>query len=162
MNAAVDYPLLRNAAEHARLALQAEFWSADAAALFASAELPRGGRVADLGCGTLHIAEALGRAVGANGTVLALDSDRLLLETLRAHATAPVAVEVGDAYATGWPGASLDAAHARFLACPAGRVDALVAEIRRVVRPGGTILLQEPSATAGSCPRATPGRERWR
>lgn len=144
MNAAVDYPLVRNAAEHARLAQQAEFWSADAAALFASAELPPGGRVADLGCGTLHIAEQLGRSVGAHGVVLALDSDPLLLESLRDRCASPVIVEHGDAYALEWPGGSLDAAHARFLACPAGRVDALVAGMRRVVRPGGTLLLQEP------------------
>ena len=146
------YPLARNAAEHARLALQAEFWAADAAALFASADLPRGGRVADLGCGTLHIAEQLGRAVGEHGTVLALDSDALLLASLRAHALAPVAVEHGDAYALAWPDACLDAAHARFLACPAGRVDTLVAEMRRVVRPGGTLLLQEPVGDSWDVP----------
>lgn len=123
MNAPI-YPLLRDAAEHARLAQQAEFWSADAAALFETAGLAAGSTVADLGCGTLHVAQLLNRFVGPAGTVFALDSDAALLAA--AGDAARVIVSHGDAYACPWDDGSLDAVHARFLAAPAGRLDALI------------------------------------
>jgi len=139
------YPLLRDAAEHARLAQQAQFWSADAAALFETAGLAAGSRVADLGCGTLLVAQLLNRFVGPAGTVFALDSDAALLSAASSTGDAArVIVTHGDAYAAPWDDGSLDAVHARFLAAPAGRLDALIEEMRRLVRPGGLILLQEP------------------
>ncbi|MEJ6021685.1 class I SAM-dependent methyltransferase [Ramlibacter sp. PS4R-6] len=156
---AADYPLLRDAAEHERLDAQARFWSADAHALFAEAGVERGWRVADLGSGTLHVAEALSEHVGAGGRVVALDSDRDLVRrnAAAAHALrrADVRIEHGDAYATGWPADSFDAAHARFLAAPAGRLPGLVAEMRRIVRPGGCVMLQEPDANTWSLPGAS-------
>jgi len=154
MNARVDYPLLRNAAEHARLATQAQFWSADTTALLESAGVRAGGRVADLGCGTLHVAEALARCVGPSGTVLAVDSDAGLLQSLRANGSGAVVLEQGDAYALPWADGSLDAAHARFLACPAGRLEALIDEMRRLVRRGGVVMLQEPVGDTWHLPAA--------
>jgi len=155
---AADYPLQRDAAEHARLDAQAAFWAADAAALFDAAGLPRGARVADLGCGTLHVAQMLAARVGPGGRVRALDSDAALVERLTAQAgrvtDAPVELLRGDAYATGWPDASLDAVHARFLAAPAGRLQSLLGEMRRVVRPGGLLMLQEPEAQSWDVPGA--------
>jgi SAM-dependent methyltransferase len=153
------YPLLRDAAEHARLAQQAQFWSSDAAALFETAGLAAGSAVADLGCGTLHVAELLTRFVGPSGTVFALDSDAALLGAAPSTGdAAQVIVRHGDAYATRWIDGSLDAVHARFLAAPAGRLDALIDEMRRLVRPGGLILLQEPIADTWHVPCA---RDEW-
>lgn len=144
------YPLVRDEAEHERLDAQARFWSPDAAALFDSAGVQAGWHVADLGCGTLDVTLQLARRVGKDGSVRAVDSDALLVRRMARLAssipTADVRVCDGDAYATGWPDASLDAAHARFLAAPAGRLDDLVAEMHRLVRPGGCLLLQEPDA----------------
>jgi SAM-dependent methyltransferase len=152
------YPLLRDAAEHARLAQQAQFWSADAAALFETAGLAAGNRVADLGCGTLHVAQLLNRFVGPAGTVFALDNDAALLRAASSTGDARVIVRHGDAYASPWDDGSLDAVHARFLAAPAGRLDALIGEMRRLVRPGGLILLQEPIADSWHVPCA---RDEW-
>ena len=149
------YPLLRNAAEHARLAQQAQFWSADAAALFETAGIEAGSRVADLGCGTLHVAQLLNRFVGPAGTVYALDSDTALLGAAASTGGADrVIMRHGDAYAAPWDGGSLDAVHARFLAAPAGRLDALIGEMRRLVRPGGLIFLQEPITDTWHVPGA--------
>jgi ubiquinone/menaquinone biosynthesis C-methylase UbiE len=154
MNARLAYPLLRNAAEHARLARQAAFWSADAAALFATVGVAAGSRVADLGCGTLHVAKMLARLVGRAGTVLALDSDPAVMRAAASTGRHRVQVEHGDAYAAPWRDGSLDAVHARFLAAPAGRLDALVGEMRRLVRPGGWLMLQEPVADSWHVPTA--------
>jgi len=150
------YPLLRDAVEHARLAQQAQFWSADAAALFETAGLAAGGRVADLGCGTLHVAQMLNRFVGPAGTVFALDSDAAVLGADPSTGDAArVIVTHGDAYASPWDDGSLDAVHARFLAAPAGRIDALIGEMRRLVRPGGLILMQEPVTHSWHVPCAS-------
>lgn len=148
------YPLRRDAAEHSRLQSQAAFWDADAAALFECAGIAPGWRVADLGCGTLHVASRLARCVGPAGHVRAIDNDPALLARLapQAAATEPCRIQLvsGDAYATGWPAGRLDAAHARFLAAPAGRLPALVGEMSRLVRPGGLLILQEPDAEGWS------------
>lgn len=149
-----EYPLTRDDAEHARLAQQAAFWSSDAAALFDSAGIADGQAVADLGCGTLHVARLLAQRVGLPGRVLALDSDAALVSAMQrsAHGAPRLSIEHGDAYATRWPASSLDAAHARFLAAPAGGLDRLIAEMRRLVRPGGLLLLQEPVADSWQVP----------
>ena len=112
--------------------------------------------MADLGCGTLDVALQLARRVGKAGRVRALDNDALLVRRMAGVAgairTADVRVEEGNAYATGWPSESLDAVHARFLAAPAGRLDGLVAEMHRLVRPGGSLLLQEPDSASWDLP----------
>jgi SAM-dependent methyltransferase len=152
MNARDGYPLRRDDAEHRRLAAQAAFWAADAAALFDAAGLAPGERVADLGCGTAHVPLDLLRRVGSAGRVFALDNDARLLGAMDADRPLQLEPVLADAFATPWPDGMLDAVHARFLAAPCGRVDALVAEMRRVVRPGGLLMLQEPVADSWRIP----------
>ena len=155
MSAAVDYPLQRDTAEHDRLHAQAAFWSPDASALFDSVPVEQGWQVADLGCGTLHVAEALLARVGSTGRVLAVDNDAALLQRLRAEGL-PHGVQLvhGDGFATALPSQSLDAVHARFMAAPCGRLDELLAEMRRLLRPGGWLMLQEPIADSWAIPAA--------
>lgn len=154
MNAPVDdYPLQRDAAERRRLAVQSEFWAADAEALFRGAGLQPGDRIADIGCGTTHVAIELARHVGPRGRVYALDSDRALLDAM-ATESLPSSLQLvhGDAYALPWADGSLDAIHARFVAAPCGRAETLLAEMRRVLRPGGLLMLQEPDADSWQVP----------
>lgn len=158
LRATAAYPLQRDDAEHRRLAMQAEFWAADAAALFDSAGIRPGSRVADIGCGTPHVALELARRVGPQGRVFALDSDARLIEAMSAQARPSWLQPVqGDAYALPWPDGALDAVHARFVAAPCGRVDALLAEMRRVLRPGGVLLLQEPDGEGWQIPGGAAG-----
>lgn len=152
MNARDGYPLQRDDAEHRRLAAQAAFWAADAAALFDAAGVGAGERVADLGCGTAHVPLELLRRVGSAGRVLALDNDARLLATIDRDRPRQLEPVLADAFATGWSDGTLDAAHARFLAAPCGRVDALLAEMLRVLRPGGLLMLQEPVADTWRIP----------
>ena len=155
MNGIDAYPLLRDDAEHRRLAEQAAFWAADASALFDAAGVRAGDRVADLGCGTTHVALALARRVGTRGSVLALDNDERIVAAAACCARPrQVVPTAGNAYATPWTENSLDAVHARFLAAPCGGADALIAEMLRVVRPGGLVMLQEPVADTWQVPAA--------
>ncbi len=158
MSTTHGYPLIRDNAEHTRLSQQAEFWAADAAALFDAAGIAAGQHVADIGCGTPEVAEMLAQRVGPRGSVRALDSDAPLVQAMsrRQMAWPWLGFECGDAFDTGWPGGSLDAVHARFLAAPAGRCDELLAEMLRLLRPGGRLMLQEPVADSWSLPAAGP------
>jgi SAM-dependent methyltransferase len=159
---AATYPLQRDDAEHRRLSVQAAFWASDAAALFDEAGVATGDHVADLGCGTLHVANDLARRVGGRGRVYALDSDRRLIDAAEAVARPAQLQPVhGDAFALPWPDGALDAVHARFVASPCGHVDALVAEMLRVLRPGGVVMLQEPIADSWDVP-ARPAWQRLR
>lgn len=163
---AADYPLLRDAAEHERLQAQARFWSLDASALFEAAGVAPGWRAADLGCGTLDVCELLAQRVGARGSVTGVDNDRELVArsapAAQGIAASCVRLVEGDAYATRWPAGCLDAAHARFVAAPAGRLPELLAEMRRLVRRGGVVMLQEPDADTWRIPAAGPAWTRLR
>jgi ubiquinone/menaquinone biosynthesis C-methylase UbiE len=74
----------------------------------------------------------------ATGRLQAVDNDAALLQQLRADGL-PHGVQLvhGDGLATALPSHSLDAVHARFVAAPCGRLDELLAEMQRLVRPGG-------------------------
>jgi SAM-dependent methyltransferase len=155
VSATLDYPLQRDAGEHARLQTQAAFWSPDAAAMFDSVPVAPGWQVADLGCGTLHVVQALLDRVGSGGRVVAIDNDAALLQRLRVDEVDPrLHLARGDAFDSGLPAQSLDAVHARFMAAPCGRIDALLAEMRRLLRPGGWLMLQEPVADSWAIPAA--------
>jgi SAM-dependent methyltransferase len=152
MNARDTYPLRRDGAEHRRLALQAQFWAADTAALFDAAGIAEGDRAADLGCGSAHVAAELARRVGTAGRVYALDNDAQLLDVVDTTGWPQLEPVLGNAFATPWPDGTLDAVHARFVAAPCGRVDALLAEMLRVVRPGGLVMMQEPMGDSWRVP----------
>jgi SAM-dependent methyltransferase len=62
----------------------------------------------------------------------------------RAEGLTGVSIVEADAYATELPRASFDLVHARFLAAPLGRPEALVREMIALCRPGGVVVLEEP------------------
>jgi SAM-dependent methyltransferase len=90
--------------------------------------------------------------------VRTLDNDAILVRRMAANAASlwscDIDVQEGDAFATRWESGSLDAMHARFLAAPTGRLDDLVAEMLRVLRPLGLLMLQEPDANSWHVPNA--------
>lgn len=149
------YLLSAGDAELERLQLQARVWEAAAEALLAELALPRAARALDLGAGAMGIVRPLSRAVGAEGRVVAVDNDPVQLAALRrwvgAEAFANVEVIGADAFASGLPAARFDLVHARFLLAPVGRAEVLLPEMRRLVRPGGVIALQDPDSSCWNC-----------
>jgi len=63
-----------------------------------------------------------------------------------------------DACATGLPGASFDLVHVRILFARAGQDGRLLAEMARLVRPGGCWRIEEPDSAAWTC---VPARPAW-
>jgi SAM-dependent methyltransferase len=155
-----DYLLLRDK-ELERLVLQARVWEPEAEALLARIGLPAGAHAIDVGCGAYGVLGALARAVGPGGRVVGLDADDKLLAAARAHVDGAGLTQVelvhGDAFATGFPDGSFDVAHVRFMVAPLGRGAALVAELARLVKPGGVVILEEPDVSSW---RVWPDRPR--
>src|SRR4051794_336884 len=106
--------------------------------------LAHGERLLDVGSGLGEAALALGEDLGENGEIVGVDASEAMLQVARSNAgAAPCRVRftVGDACSLDEPDASFDAARSertlQWLPDPA----IAVAEMVRVVRPGGRISL---------------------
>ncbi len=107
---------------------------------------PRPGwHVLDVGCGTGASALPAARAVGPEGRVLGIDVAENMLARARAKAAAQdlgnVAFELADMSATGWPDACFDAIIGVFSVFFVPDTEAQVAELWRLLRPGGRLAI---------------------
>jgi demethylmenaquinone methyltransferase/2-methoxy-6-polyprenyl-1,4-benzoquinol methylase len=106
-----------------------------------------GGAVAlDVCCGTGDLALELRRRVGSSGRVVGLDFSAPMLELAQAKSTAQgLAVEwmQGNALELPFPDESFDAATVGFGVRNVADVPAAIAEMARVVRPGGRVAILE-------------------
>jgi len=164
MGTNAEYLLESNAAELDRLRLQAVVWEPAAEAMLDQMGVPPGAQVADIGCGAMGILGPLSRRVGAGGKVLGIDIDPVQLagarELVQSRALANTEILARDAFHTGLPDACLDQAHVRFVLAPVGRQQELMTELRRIVRPGGLIGIQEPDSACWHCLPAHPSWSR--
>jgi ubiquinone/menaquinone biosynthesis C-methylase UbiE len=130
------------AADHYGLASLA-FWDRYGGATVSRLRLPPGGSVLDLCCGHGASAIPAARAVGPAGRVLGIDVAEPLLELARARAAgeglANVEFGQGDATCTGLPDGCFDAVVCVFGVFFAADMAAFVAEMWRLVRPGGVL-----------------------
>lgn len=124
-------------------------WRARAADL---AGVGPGSRVLDVATGTGDLAIELSRRVGETGTVLGSDFSEAMLEHARAkadrHQAANLSFEWADAAKLPYPDASFDAATVGFGARNFGDLSGGLAEMARVVRPGGKVVVLEITAPA--------------
>lgn len=161
--AAPVYSLGTSPVERERLRRQSEDLRAHAAGLLDLIPLPSGSRAIDLGCGLGDMLELLSERVGPGGRVLGLECDPTHAAAARAVARerglAGVEVVEGDARRTGLPSGSFDLAHARLLLVNIPRPDQVLAEMTRLVRPGGWVVCQEADFI-GLCHPLHPAWER--
>jgi SAM-dependent methyltransferase len=146
------YLLSGSASELERLRLQARVWEPAAEAMLDQIGIRAGWNCVDLGCGALGILKPLSRRVGPEGKAVGVDTDARQLAAARAHVLEEglgnVLILEQDAYKTALPRESFDFTHVRFLFAPVGRDDELLTELLGLTRPGGTIAVQEPDASA--------------
>ena len=124
---------------------QVGFWDRFGAATVSRLGLSTGENVLDLCCGAGASALPAARAVGENGQVTGIDVAEPLLALARARAAADgltnVEFRLADATATGLAAESFDAVLCVFGVFFAADMPAFVANMWRLVRPGGVLAI---------------------
>ncbi len=109
---------------------------------------PRPGAVlVDVGCGTGAEALALAARVAPGGRVLGVDASAAMIAAARARAAGaalPVEFRTGDARSLDLPDASADGCRAERVLQHLDHPAAAIAEMARVLRPGGRLVVAEP------------------
>jgi SAM-dependent methyltransferase len=107
----------------------------------------QGARVLDVGCGAMGWLRLLSEWVGEEGQVVGTDIQEELLSAAQQFVTAEglgnVTLVNDDLFASQLEPASFDLVHARALVFPLGRGPEQMASHLRLVRPGGTVVLEE-------------------
>lgn len=139
---------------------------------FALLELHPGAMVLDVGCGTGDDVRALAARVAPGGRAIGVDaSAAMVAEARRRGEGAGVEFRVSDAVRLELPDASVDAARCERTLQHLDRPAGAVAELARVVRSGGRVVVAEPdwetlvvdpgdAATGREVARAAAGRVR--
>jgi SAM-dependent methyltransferase len=118
------------------------------------AAIPRGGVVLDIGCGSGRALSPLRQAVGAAGSVIALDLTPEMLAVARpASISARAALVLADARSLPFADASADAIFAAGLVNHLPDAEAGLRELARVTRKGGLLVLFHPSGRAALAAR---------
>jgi SAM-dependent methyltransferase len=142
-----EYLLANQPSELGRLQLQAQVWEPTGRQLLSKIGGGSGGRAADIGCGALGWLRILGEWVGPSGQVVGADIDESLLGAARtfleAEEISNVELVVDDLFDSKLAPRSFDLVHARYQIAPLGRGPEQVASYQRLVRPGGSLVLEE-------------------
>jgi SAM-dependent methyltransferase len=142
-----DYLLAGQPSELERLQLQARVWEPSGRQLLSKLGSGSGGRALDVGCGALGWLRILSEWVEPSGKVVGTDVDESLLDAARsfleADALSNVDLRVDDLFDSKLEPDSFDVVHGRYLIAPLGRGPEQLASHQRLVRPGGSLILEE-------------------
>ena len=142
-----EYLLANQPSELERLQLQSRVWEPTGRQLLSKLGSGSGGRALDVGCGGLGWLRILSEWVGPSGQVIGGDIDESLLDAARsfleAEGISNVELCVDDLFDSKLEPQSFDLVHARYLIAPLGRGPEQVASHQRLVRPGGSLVLEE-------------------
>jgi SAM-dependent methyltransferase len=142
-----EYLLANQPSELERLRLQSVVWEPTGRQLLSKVDGGCGGRALDVGCGALGWLRILSEWVGPSGQIVGTDIDSSLLDAARsfleAEGISNVELVVDDLFNSKLEPHSFDLVHARFVIAPLGRGREQVDSYRRLVRPGGSLVLEE-------------------
>jgi ubiquinone/menaquinone biosynthesis C-methylase UbiE len=142
-----EYLLAKQPSELDRLQLQSQVWEPTGRQLLSRIDSRPSGRALDVGCGALGWLRILSEWVGPSGQVVGADIDEYLLGAARsfleAEGISNVELVVDDLFDSKLEPESFDLVHARYLIAPLGRGSEQVASHRRLVKPGGALVLEE-------------------
>jgi SAM-dependent methyltransferase len=158
------YALGSSPAERDRLRRQSGELRVHSSALLDQVGIEPGWRAIDLGCGPSGVIDLLAGRVGPSGRVTGLELNPANVALARQFAAdlglANVEVMQGDARRTGLPSSSFDLVHARTLLINVPDPAGMVAEMVRLVRPGGWLAVLEPDVALALCHPPDPAWDR--
>src|SRR4030095_2600189 len=143
-----SYLLAGQQTELERLQLQSRVWEPAGRSLLA--QLPHGSglTVVDVGCGVMGWLRILSEWVGPTGRVIGSDFDDKMLSSARlfleVERLGNVTLVKDDLFSSQFQPGSFDLVHARFQIAPLGRADDQLAVFRRLLKPGGWLVLEDP------------------
>ena len=151
-------------AEQERLERQADELAHESAWLFDEIGVRDGWQVVEIGCGPRGCLGLLSPRVGAIGRVIGVELSQEQVERAQrfvadSHLT-NVEVLQADARSTGLREGTFDLATARLVLVNVPQPELLVAEMVRLVRPGGVVALHEADSTAQRCYPPHPAQTR--
>jgi ubiquinone/menaquinone biosynthesis C-methylase UbiE len=142
------YLLAGRVSELERLRLQSRVWEPSGRRLLDEIGNGRGVRAVDIGCGVMGSLRLLSQWVGADGEVVGTDIDDAMLaaatQFVAEEGLENVALLNDDLFATRLEPSSFDLVHARFVLTPLGRGHEQMETYVRLLRPGGTVVLEDP------------------
>ncbi len=145
-----DYVLARFRGEIERLGFQYKLWSPATYALWQRGGLGAGARVLDAGCGPGFASLDLAARVGAQGHVTAFDRTTKYLQHLEqqldARQITNVTLKQGLLDNTELPAAEFDFIFTKMVLLFMPDLDRVIAEFKRVLKPGGKLLVSELAA----------------
>jgi SAM-dependent methyltransferase len=152
-----EYVLATGANAVRRLLLLHNIYSATGRTVLLKAGLKRGMNVADFGCGIGAVTRMLAEMVGSSGSVTGIDANEGQLvqagNLCESAGLTNVLLWKADACATRLPSESFDLVYCRFLLIHLPDPDACLREMRRVLKPGGIIVVEDGDlSSAGSVP----------
>jgi len=136
-----------HSAEHLTASERDFWWNADFVALIGRrANLAAARRVLDVGCGVGHWTRTLLPELSPEATVVGVDPEAAWVEAARQHALpARVTFQRATAEALPFPDGAFDLVTCQTVLIHVRDATVALAEMLRVLRPGGTLLLAEPS-----------------
>jgi SAM-dependent methyltransferase len=142
------YLLADQVTELERLQLQSRVWEPSGRRLLDEIGGRRGVRAVDIGCGVMGWLGLLSEWVGAEGEVVGTDIDDAMLiaaqQFVEDKGFGNVVLRNDDLFATSLEPSSFDLVHARFELTPLGRGHEQLETYVRLLRPGGTVVLEDP------------------
>jgi ubiquinone/menaquinone biosynthesis C-methylase UbiE len=143
VTAADEYLLGASDDELARLGFQHQVWLDETAALWNAAGFGPGDTLADLGSGPGFASFDLAQRVGSAGRVIAVEASPRFIAHMEAARLDNVTPVPSDVHAIELADASVDGAFARWLLCFVAEPEKVIAEVARILRPGGTFVAMD-------------------
>jgi SAM-dependent methyltransferase len=159
-----EYLLAGQPSELGRLRLQSLVWEPSGRQLLAKLDDGSGRRALDVGCGAMGWLRILSEWVGPSGQILGTDIDESLLSAahsfLDAEGISNVELVVDDLFESKLEPQSFDLVHARYQIAPLGRGREQLASYRRLLEPGGSLVLEEWDLSSWHFNPPAPAAER--
>jgi len=157
---AQSYPLGGTSTERDRLLRQAEQYESTANWLLDQIPIEPGWRAVDIGCGPIGILNLLAKRVGPKGEVVGVEREQRFVDMANSEISrcglGNVTMVCADGLDTGLEKGSFDLAHERLVLINVSKREAFLTEMLSLLRPGGTIALEDVDNVSWLCQPAHP------